>query len=83
LFQEKNKKGEKIMYYLVVDESTGEHYVIGGPTYKEAVDMLFDDILDPDETDVCWERDYASKEEAKEDANKNHYEICDFNYDEE
>lgn len=71
------------MYYLVVDESTGEHYVIGGPTYEEAVDMLFDDILDPDETDVCWERDYASKEEAKEDANKNHYEICDFNYDEE
>ena len=71
------------MYYLVVDESTGEHYVIGGPTYDEAVDMLFNDILDPNETEVYWERDYTSKEEAKEDANKNNYEVYDFNYNED
>ena len=71
------------MYYLVSDESTGEHYVIGGPTYDDAVDMLFNDILDPNETEVYWERDYTSKEEAKEDANKNNYEVNDFNYDEQ
>ena len=71
------------MYYLVVDESTGEHYVIGAPTYDDAVDMLFNDILDPNETEVYWERDYTSKEEAKEDANKNNYEVYDFNYDED
>lgn len=71
------------MYYLVVDESTGEHYVIGGSTYDEAVDLLFNDILDPDETDVCWKRDYASKKEAKEDAKKNNYDFYDWNCDDD
>lgn len=71
------------MYYLVVDEGSGEHLIIGGPTYKEAVDMLFNDILDPNETDVYWKRDYASKAEAKEDANKNNYDFYDWNYDED
>lgn len=70
------------MYFLVLDEDSGEHIVIGGANYEEAVDLLFDDILDPDETEVFWERDYASKEEAEADANEHNYEIYDFNDEE-
>ena len=71
------------MFYLFIDETTKDGYIIGASDSEEAESLLFDDILDPNETDAYVEQEYTTEAEARKVAEENGYEFYDYNDDED